>query len=775
MPGLSIRVRGIVQGVGFRPSVWHLARECSISGSVRNDAAGVLIQAWGKASDLSRFLDLLRTSPPPLAKIESVESSPLPEEAHGSEFMIIESVAGAAQTGVAPDAATCPDCLAETMDPQNKRYRYPFTNCTHCGPRLSILHTVPYDRSHTSMNDFQMCEACQTEYDDPANRRFHAQPNACPDCGPRVWIEDRRGQKIEPETGSDAIAAVAALINMGSIVAIKGIGGFHLSCDAAQGAVVSLLRTRKKRYGKPFALMAPDVETIRKFAKIDEGDESLLCNRAAPIVVLKAKDDQLPPDIAPGQTTLGFMLPYTPLHHLLMDHLKRPIVMTSGNLSDEPQCFDNDVAREHLAGIADYFLVHDRPIVNRLDDSVLRTMAGSPRFLRRARGFTPEPLVLPDGFEDASEILALGGELKSTFCLLKDGRAVVSQHMGDLEEMSVLRDFLGNIDLFEKLFDHHPKAIAVDLHPGYLSSQKGREWARERDIPLIEIQHHHAHIAACMVEHDMGVDDGDVLGVILDGLGLGEDGTIWGGEFLQAGYTGFKRLARFQPTPMIGAAKSIVEPWRSAYAQLDQCLGWDVVSRKYGSLDIVEDLGRRPLDTLDAMVDKGLNSPLASSCGRLFDAAAAILGVCRDSVSYEGEAAILMEDMAVPYFAQEKENAYPSSINRNDDALLELTWDKLWTALLDDLRRGSDRAVVAARFHQSVVLAVSGLAERLARRQGLNTIVLSGGVFQNRLVLEGVIDALANSGLRVLSPRIFPANDGGVSVGQAVIVAAKDR
>ncbi len=773
MSGISIRIRGIVQGVGFRPAVWRMAGECEIAGTVGNDAHGVLIQAWGSKSNLSRFKGLLETFPPPLARVESIEILPITGDAPHLDFQIIGSSTGEAQTGIAPDAATCPDCLKETLNPKDRRTRYPFTNCTHCGPRLSIIRSVPYDRGNTSMDDFKMCEVCQGEYDDPADRRFHAQPNACAVCGPRVWIEDGQGNEIESMQEGDAVSLAASLIEKGEIIAIKGIGGFHLACDAAQSKTVSQLRQRKKRYKKPFALMAHDVDSISNFARVGEAEEWLLRDRAAPIVILEAEGEPLAPGLAPGQSSLGFMLPYTPLHHLLMDHLKRPIVMTSANISDEPQCFENSSARERLSGIANYFLLHDRSIVNRLDDSVLRNMDGTPRFLRRARGYAPEPLLLPKGFEGAPDIMAMGGELKNTFCLLKDGRAMVSQHMGDLEEMSVLRDYLDNIDLYEQLFDHRPQAIAIDLHPGYLSSQTGRDWSRERGVALIEVQHHHAHVAACMAEHGLPADTQDVLGIVLDGLGMGDDGTIWGAEFMKAGYASYERLARFRPVPMIGAAQAVREPWRSAYAQLRQSLGWQMVADTYGGLDIVDDLQRRPLKTLETMADKGLNSPMASSAGRLFDAAAAILGISRDGVSYEGEAAILMEDMAAPCFTEEKARAYPSSVNGDNCFLLELVWDDLWTNLLDDLMRGTDQAVVAARFHQGVVVAVSDLAERLARQHGLSTVILGGGVFQNRLILEGVTETLSTTGLRVHSPRLFPANDGGLSLGQAAIAAIR--
>ncbi len=771
MPGLSIRVRGIVQGVGFRPFVWRLAKENGITGSVLNDAEGVQIEAWGDESDLSNFQQSLIASPPPLAKIEFINSHPLQGDVPG-DFRIIGSVAGETQTGVSPDASTCPDCLSETMNPEDRRFRYPFTNCTHCGPRLSILGSVPYDRPHTSMADFTMCEECQAEYDDPANRRFHAQPNACPKCGPRVWIEDRDGKEVEPDSGSDPLQLAVRLIDDGKILAIKGIGGFHLACDATQAETVARLRERKRRYGKPFALMAPDVERIKEFALLNEEEERLLKDHAAPILILEAAGKKLPSDVAPGQTSLGFMLPYTPLHHVLLDQLMRPVVMTSGNRSDEPQCFDNWDVREKLSGIADCFLMNDRIIVNRLDDSVLRFMDGAPRFLRRARGYTPEPLVLPKGFEEVPQILAMGGEQKNTFCLMKNGRAVVSQHMGDLEEMTVLKDYLASQELYENLFDHRPQCIAVDMHPGYLSSQKGKEWSKDRDLPLVEIQHHHAHVAACMVEHGLPADTDDVLGIVLDGLGLGEEGAIWGGEFLKAGYTGFERLARFKPAPMIGGAQATREPWRSAYAHLRQSLDWNVLNAEYASLDIMEYLKDRPLRNLDTMVERGVNSPLASSCGRLFDAVAAVLGICREAVTFEGEAAILLENLAARFFENEKSNAYPSSVLNEKSALRELVWDNTWSSILDDLKNGEDRAVVAARFHQGIVKAVSELAGMLAKEKSLRTVVLSGGVFQNRLILEGVSEALTSEGLRVLSPQLYPANDGGISLGQAVIAAA---
>jgi len=773
MPGQRIRVTGIVQGVGFRPAVWRLAGVYGIVGEVWNDAGGVMIHAWGERASLDRFVAHLQAEPPPLARIEAIERSVLEDpDRRPEKFRIVGSREGEIRTGVAADAATCPQCLAEVRDPDNRRYRYAFTNCTHCGPRLSIIHAIPYDRANTSMASFPMCPQCRAEYDDPADRRFHAQPNACGDCGPRVWLEDAANRRLEPDAGHDAIDTAARLLRAGHIVAIKGIGGFHLACDAGNGTAVDGLRSRKHRYHKALALMARDIDMVRRYAQVNATEAELLRHVAAPIVVLDAAGEPLAAGVAPGQHTLGFMLPYTPLHHLLMQDMPRPLVLTSGNRSDEPQAIDNRDACRRLGGIADYYLLHDRAIVNRLDDSVLRVAAGAPRLLRRARGFAPQPIPLPAGFSDAGAILAMGGELKNTFCLLKQGRAILSQHIGDLEDAVTYRDYRRNLDLYRRLFAHRPECIVVDRHPQYLSTRLGLELAQDEGLPLVEVQHHHAHIAACLAEHGIPLDTRPVLGVALDGLGFGGDGTFWGGEFLLADYVGFTRLARFQPVPMLGASRAMREPWRNTLAHLYCAFGWEVVQARYPGLDIVRFLETRPLDGLQAMARKGLNSPLASSCGRLFDAVAAAIGVCREHASHEGQAAIELESLAASEFHRQAQHGYPYE-SRDEAGIGTLGWRPLWEALLEDIGREAAPAVIAARFHQGLVQAVAASARTACHEHGLETVLLTGGVFQNRLLLEGVSGALRAAGLNVLAPEQTPANDGGLALGQAAIAAAR--
>ena len=772
MTGESIRVTGIVQGVGFRPTVWRLANECRITGQVWNDAEGVLIHAWGSREALEEFVQRLRAETPPLSHIEGILRASLDNTGEvPREFRIVTSREGEIRTGVAADASTCPECLAEVLDPANRRYRYPFTNCTHCGPRLSIIRSIPYDRANTSMSSFPMCPECQAEYEDPSDRRFHAQPNACGECGPAVWLEDAGGNRLGADEGCDVIETAARLIRQGSIVAIKGIGGFHLACDAGNEAAVDALRRRKFRYHKALALMARDIDMVTRYAETSEAEASLLHDRAAPVVVLNAAGKSLAGGIAPGQNTLGFLLPYTPLHHLLMQGMTRPVVLTSGNRSDEPQTIDNQDAHQRLEKIADYYLLHDRDIVNRLDDSVLRLADGKPRLLRRARGFAPQPVRLPECFSEAGSILAMGGELKNTFCLLKEGRAILSQHIGDLEDAVTYRDYHTNLDLYRRLFDHQPSCIAVDKHPQYHSSRQGRERAKTGGIQLVEVQHHHAHIAACLAEHGMPLHTPPVLGVVLDGLGFGEDGTFWGGEFLLADYRGFRRMARFRPVYMPGGSQSMREPWRNTWAHLYCAFGWEKVRENHSDLDIVRFLETRPLEGLQTMVEKRLNSPVASSCGRLFDAVAAAIGVCRERISHEGQAAIELESLAAPAFQPEAEHAYPYEAEEGE--ILTLEWRCFWEALLEDINRGVAPARIAARFHQGLVRAVGNTARRICSEHGLDTVVLSGGVFQNRLLLEGVGGTLRETGLLALSPEKLPANDGGLALGQAVIAAAR--
>jgi hydrogenase maturation protein HypF len=765
--GEQIRVRGKVQGVGFRPAVWRLAQECALRGQVWNDAEGVLIHVWGAYEDLDNFLHRLRNEVPPLATIDSLERTGLSTPCESEGFEIISSQSGTTRTAIAADAAVCPACMDDVSDPKNRRYRYPLTNCTHCGPRLSIIREIPYDRAHTSMSEFRMCPACQAEYDDPADRRFHAQANACPECGPRTWLEDNNGKELP----GDPVNMAAQMIRNGKIVAIKGIGGVHLACDACNEDAVSQLRQRKQRYDKPFALMASDVAQVCEYVRLSGEEREVLECASAPVVILKQLHDGLVAStVAPRQHTLGFMLPYTPLHHLLMCELDRPIVLTSGNISDEPQCFSNEDARHRLKGIADFYLLHNRPIFNRLDDSVLSVMAGKPVVLRRARGYAPTSIRLPQGFEQADGILAMGGELKNTFCLIKNGQAIVSQYMGNLENAETLRDYHRNIDLYRQLYDFEPAMIAVDKHSDYFSTQTGQQMAANHQLDLYEVQHHHAHIASCMAEHGLALGE-RVLGIALDGLGLGEDGKIWGGEFLLAGYEGFERLASIQGVAMIGGNRASCEPWRNTYAHL-HAIGWQRVQNEFANTEVVLRLKQKPLKTLDSMMEKRLNAPLASSTGRLFDAVAAALGICFESASYEGQAAIELEAIASQVFDDEQSNAYPVDVN-NGSGCFVISWESMWFALLQDLKTGVAKTVIAARFHHGLVQSIARQVIAISIQHSVKNIVLSGGVFQNRLLLEALVEVLSHRSLSVLYPQTLPANDGGLSLGQAVIAACR--
>ncbi len=754
-------MRGLVQGVGFRPHAWRLATECGLTGEVWNDAEGVVVRIWGPAAARRRFLERLCQEVPPLARIDALETRPL-SAAPPAGFRILASHAGAVRTGIVPDAATCPACLAEVRDPDDRRHRYAFTNCTDCGPRLSIVRAIPYDRARTSMAAFTMCRACQAEYDDPGDRRFHAQPDACPRCGPRLWLEGARAADADP------IAAARALLAAGEIVAIKGIGGFHLAADATNADAVQRLRARKRRYHKPFALMAAGLEVIEPYCAVSEDERALLESPAAPIVILAADGPEaVAPGVAPGQRTLGFMLPYTALHHLLLEGLGRPLVLTSGNRSEEPQVTSNEAARAKLAGIADHLLMHDRAIVNRVDDSVVRVMDGAPRLLRRARGYAPAPLPLPEGLASAPPILAMGAELKNAFCLVQDGQATLSQHIGDLEDAATYADYRANLALYASLLEHEPLIVAVDQHPDYLSTKLGRELGPE----VVAVQHHHAHIASCLAENGVPLAAGPVLGVALDGLGHGEDGTIWGGEFLAADYRGFTRLAHLRPVPMPGGAQAVREPWRNSYAQIRAALGWQRFAREYPDLELYADLQDRPLATLEAMLAKGLNCPLSSSCGRLFDAVAAALGICRDRASYEGQAAIELEASIDAAALAAAGDGYPLAIERAAGPWV-LDAAPIWPALLADLTRGTPVPVMAARFHLGLTAAILDLVCALGRGR-FETVALSGGVFQNRLLFEGVSGGLRARGFTVLGHRLVPANDGGLALGQAAVAAAR--
>ncbi|MBK1700758.1 carbamoyltransferase HypF [Thiococcus pfennigii] len=772
--GEAIRARGLVQGVGFRPTVWRLAEACGLTGEVRNDGEGVLIRVWGDALARERFCTELRAQCPPLARLDALERTALAEAAPPGPFRIVASGGGAVRTGVVPDAATCPACRRELFDPTDRRWRYPFINCTHCGPRLSILERIPYDRANTSMAAFAMCPACAAEYADPADRRFHAQPNACGDCGPQVWLEDADGQRVVPAAfgAIDTIEAASRLLARGAIVALKGIGGFHLACDAEDRDAVARLRRRKGRYAKPFALMARDLTVIRRYAEVQDVEAELLASPAAPIVLLRAGGPQaVAGAVAPGQDTLGFMLPYSPLHHLLLADWERPLVMTSGNRAEEPQCIANDEATERLAGLADYRLLHDRAIVNRVDDSLVRVLDGAPQPLRRARGYAPAPLPLPEGLAAAPPLLALGGELKVTLCLAQDGQAVLSQHLGDLEEARTAREYGRTIDLYRALYRHEPTALAVDAHPGYRSTLIGRAWAARAGLPVLTVQHHHAHIASVLADNGWPLAGGRVLGIALDGLGYGPDGSLWGGELLVADYLGFERVAWLAPVALPGGERAVREPWRNTYAQLRAHLGWDQVRATHPDLELVRWLSAQPLAVCDRMIERGLNAPPTSSCGRLFDAVAGAVGLCREGIGYEGQAAIELEVLAGRAVAGEP--GYDFALVEDERGRLVMDPAPMWQALLADLAAAVTPPVIAARFHRGLAETIVAAATRLASRHGLAAAALSGGVFQNRRLLEAVAAGLREAGLRVLVHRQVPANDGGLSLGQAAVAAAR--
>ena len=813
----EIRILGTVQGVGFRPTVYRLAKACGLRGEVCNDGQGVLIRASGSEASLEEFVQRLQQECPPLARINQLTRRRYEGDTF-NDFVISSSVSSVVKTEIAPDAATCPQCKAETFDPFSRWYRYPFTNCTHCGPRLSIIRAIPYDRHHTSMAAFAMCSNCAQEYKDVENRRFHAQPIACHICGPKATLERADGKPITASMFSmmDDVDAVCTLLQKGKIVAIKGLSGIHLACDATQETAVQKLRDSKGRDRKPFALMARDIAVIEEYCTLSAKEKELLESSAAPIVLLEKKGvgsrewgvgnkatrgqgdketrgqgenspfpyrrsagtslPHIAPSVAPGQNTLGFMLPYTPLHHLILKRMNRPIVLTSGNLSDEPQCIDNDEARDKLGKIADYFLLHNREIVNRVDDSVVRVVGDRVQTIRRARGYAPAPINLPPGFNSVPQILAMGGELKNTFCLLRNGQAILSQHLGDLENAAAFKAYQDTLNLYLNLFEHQPEAIAIDLHPEYLSSKLGKELAAANQIKLYNIQHHHAHIAACMAENGIPLDSPPILGIALDGLGYGEDRTLWGGEFILADYRSFKRLATFKPVAMIGGVQAIKQPWRNTYAQLLSAFYWDDLKNKYGNLELVKFLEQKPLNLLNQLREKRINSPLTSSVGRLFDAVAAAIGICRQECSYEGQAAIEMEALVDKNLLNHHKETlnYPFNLDILD-SIYCIDPRPMWQALLHDLQQQIPQPVIATKFHKSLANVIIEMVNHLCQENAMNQVVLTGGVFQNCILLELVTTGLQTLGLNVLTHSLVPPNDSNLSLGQAVIAAAQSK
>jgi hydrogenase maturation protein HypF len=766
----QIVVRGVVQGVGFRPFVYRLAVEENLSGFVGNDTGGVIIEIEGPEKNVAAFLARLRSEQPPMARIDSVTVRELAlaealsgeAPARRSEFRIIASEpSGHVSTGIPADAATCPDCLRELFDPQDRRFLYPFLNCTNCGPRFTITRRIPYDRPQTSMANFTMCAACQQEYDDPSNRRFHAQPNACWQCGPRLWLIGPNSANSLPYR--NPIDETIHLLLSGQIVAIKGIGGFHLAVDATKQSAVMRLRERKRRYGKPLAVMTRDLEAARRICALTPEEESLLLTPARPIVLARRRPDSAIADaVAPGIPWLGLFLPYAPLHHLLFsDPRLQALVMTSANLSEEPIAIDNDEALARLGNIADTFLMHDREILQRCDDSVAAVVDGAPQLLRRARGFVPLGVPLP---LDAPPLLAVGGHLKNVFALAQGRSVYQSQHLGDLENLTGLEFFRESLDHLMRTFEIEPQAVVHDLHPGYLSTAWAKEWAAQRKLPLIAVQHHHAHIAGCIAEHGL---TGDVIGLALDGTGYGTDGRIWGGEVLIVQPGSFERFAHLDYVPMPGGEAAIKEPWRMAFAHL-RAAGIDLESA--ASLSGASEQEAR---VLERMIERGVNAPLTSSLGRLFDAVAVVV-LNRRVVDYEAQAAIELEGIAVD--EPDDETDYAMEFVGGDWAArqpMRMSAVPLWRELVIDLQAGVSKSRIAARFHSGVAAAFVRASLLARAAAGINQVALSGGCLHNRRLARLLREGLQEEGFQVFQHRLVSPGDGGLSYGQAAVAAAK--
>jgi hydrogenase maturation protein HypF len=782
---LRVRVGGVVQGVGFRPHVFRLARELRLGGYVLNDERGVLLEVEGSLAATERFLERLVAEEPPLASVECVSKQTIPTTGKSAFEILPSANSGTPEALVSPDTATCAECLAELNEPRDRRYRYPFINCTNCGPRFTIATGVPYDRPSTTMAGFAMCELCQTEYEDPGNRRFHAQPNACPVCGPRVrllWPDGTEcgGGGVERTAGpmpDDAIRAAARALLEGLIVAVKGLGGYHLACRADCPQAVEALRERKHREDRPFALMVPTLAAARALIGLNEDAREMLEDRARPIVVADRQAHTGVADaVAPRSSELGVMLPYTPLHHLLLGDFEAglrdgagealdsaastgavALVMTSGNVSDEPIVYADEDAIPRLAGIADVFLVHDRPIHTRTDDSVVRAKSvGAPMLMRRSRGYVPAPLGLP--LPPRRPVLACGAELKSTFCLARGERVWVSHHIGDLKNYETLRSFGEGVEHFQRLFAILPEVIAHDLHPDYLSTRFALE---HEGLEPVAIQHHYAHLAACLAEHG---ELGPAVGAVFDGSGYGSDGTVWGGELLVGDLRDFERVGHLRAVRLPGGDRAVREPWRMACAWLVETGEEKEAQPLLGSL--AGDVAAERWETMARLARSEL-APVTTSMGRLFDAIAALCGV-RASVTYEGQAAIELESAV----DRSERGEYKISLQSKDGAL-ELDPRAAVTAVARERAQGVPVGVVAARFHTGLARATARACERISRERGLSTVVLSGGVFQNRVLLELTVAEIERAGLSVLIPERLPAGDGGISYGQAAVAAAR--
>ncbi|HQL01492.1 MAG TPA: carbamoyltransferase HypF [Smithellaceae bacterium] len=760
---VQYRFYGVVQGVGFRPFLYRLAVQNGLAGFVQNRPEGVTVEVEGPAPVVDAFALRVREELPPLSNITRIESAML-DIRNDQVFQIIPSDdEGRADVHIPPDAATCPDCLAELFDPSNRRYRYPFINCTNCGPRLTIINTVPYDRANTSMACFDLCPECGKEYENPADRRFHAEPNACPVCGPHLTLLNRDGASV---TTDDPVQTAIDLLLSGQVLAIKGLGGFHLCVDAANDEAIRILRARKYREEKPLAVMVRDIAQARQIAVISQEEETMLISPQRPIALLKKNDSRrISESVAPGVTNLGIMLPYTPLHHLLLEKHFKALVMTSANQVDEPICIGNREALTRLSGIADYFLMSNRDILVRCDDSVAFSASGKIRLMRRSRGFVPQPLPLKQSY---TTVLALGAELKTTQCIVKNNFAFLSPHIGDLETPQARDFFSESLALMKRITQTDPSILACDLHPAYFSTQATRELKAER---IIQVQHHHAHIVSCMAENQI---DGDVIGLAMDGTGYGPDGTgygpdgtAWGGEFLIASETGFQRFGHLQYLVLPGGEKAVREPWRIAASLLKSAYGpsWREIA---GRFNLIPE--KVQMDLLDRMLEGKMASPLSSGLGRLFDGVAALAGL-RHRVSFEGQAAMELEALATKTSAP----PYPFDILRKDGEPYRVDTDFAIRAIVDDLTAGRDKAMIAASFHMTLIDIFAAMAGEMRKSTGLNRVVLSGGCFQNRILLEGGIDRLTKDGFDVYSHSLIPTNDGGISLGQAIIAAAMTK
>jgi len=752
----KISVCGVVQGVGFRPFVYRLAQDHNLKGWVRNTSGNVEIEVEGDKGSLENFLTDLKAKAPPMARIERVEATFYPPNDGYAEFQILESLS---QEGkyqlVSPDIATCEDCKREIFCPTNHRFHYPFTNCTNCGPRFTIIEDIPYDRPRTTMREFEMCPECQQEYNDPLDRRFHAQPNACPKCGPHLELVNSNSSLIEC---NNVIKTTGQFLKVGKILALKGLGGFQLTCDATNEEAVNLLRSRKRRPSKPLAIMVATLEDVEKQCLVSLEERKLLQSPECPIVLLRWKrsSSDISPAIAPNLKYLGIMLPYTPLHHLLLREVGFPLVMTSGNLSEEPIAKDNDEALTKLKGIADYFLLHNRDISGRYDDSVYM-VEDKPQVIRRARGYAPCPIFLP--FK-SKQILACGAELKNTFCLTKDEHAFLSQHIGDMENEETLEHFENTIELYKKLFRIEPEIAAYDMHPEYLSTKYALQAGSEQGLSLIPVQHHHAHIVSCLAENEV---DGSVIGVAFDGTGYGTDGTIWGGEFLLADWRSFQRAGHLEYVPLPGGEAAIKKPYRMALSYLYTLLGEDF-SLEGLPLSKVDPIG---VEIIRQQLRRGINCPLTSSAGRLFDAVSALAGV-REEIDYEAQAVIELEMITPDEVDKSGANCYPFYIAEHQ-GMKVVKLGELFFTVVQDVKNQVPVPIISLKFHNTMAQIITRVCKLIARETGITQVALSGGVFQNRLLLKLATTALQREHFSVLTHHLVPCNDGGISLGQAVI------